>query len=226
MSRILLLGDSLGMPVGKDILIYDDTYPFLIKSILEEHEVISRHKRTNDTKKQLSGQCIFDDIEMINPDFMVVHLGIVDCAPRLFSRAENAILKMLPIYVRSRIINISSRYRYYLTKMFKKKYVSINEYQKNIELFEGLSKKNNINLIFIEIIKTNEINEKKSYRFKESIELYNSALLKACQVYKRPLVRYNYPNNYLLEDGIHLNKIGSKYIADRVVEIISSHLHD
>ena len=222
-KRIVILGDSLGMPTGIGELEYENTYPYLLQLILNDYEIISRNRRTNDTKKQLSKQNIFDDIEMLKPEYLVVHLGIVDCAPRVFTRTERAILKILPKILSSLIIKFISKYRYIITKTVQKVYTTKNVFEYNLEKFVEISKNSRMKLIFISILDTNDENKRKSYNFKKNIIEYNEIMEKVCKTNKIKLIKYSYPNNFLLNDGIHINKEGSKFIADELKKIISNY---
>jgi lysophospholipase L1-like esterase len=219
-SRVVLLGDSLGMPTGKDEITYEDTYPYILMKRLKEYEVISKHKRTNDTSKQLAHQAIFDDIEMINPDYMAIHLGIVDCAPRLFSRFQNAVIGMLPNVISKYIIKITSNYRYLLTKIFPKVYVSKDQYKMNLEKFIELSRELNIIPIFIEILQTSKLNKEKSFSFEKNINDYNNILYEIIDRNNIHLIKYDNSKNYLLNDGIHITKEANIYIATKIIKYI------
>ena len=216
---ILLLGDSLGMPTGKDEITYEDTYPYLLSQKLNNFEVISRHRRTNDTSKQLVYQAIFDDIEMINSNYMVVHLGIVDCAPRVFSRFQNAAIGVLPNIITKHVLNFISKHRYTITRLFPKTYVSKQMYNSNLEKFVQISKEHNITLIFIEILQTSEANNRKSYNFKKNIMEYNKVLESIIMKYNIKLIKYD-SKNYLLDDGIHITKEANMYLADEISKLI------
>lgn len=216
-NRIVLLGDSLGMPTGFDEVEYEDTYPYLLNKRLVNFEIISRHVRANDTTRQLSEQNVFDDIEMLKPNYLVVHLGIVDCAPRVFSKIEHAIINLLPIRINKIILSVTSKYRIILTKLFQKVYVKPEKYKSNLIKLIEISEKKSIQLIFIAILKTSEENIKKSYKFKENIEQYNFILKELCNLRNISLIEYVYPNDYLLPDGIHINKNGNLFLVNEII---------
>ena len=89
-QRIVIVSDSLSMPRPSEqpiSLLYEETYPYLLKKQLNnEYEIINRGRRSNTVIDQCNDQNIFDDILYFYPKFVVVHLGICDCAPRLFSK--------------------------------------------------------------------------------------------------------------------------------------------
>jgi len=223
-KRILLLGDSLGMPTGKNEITYEDTYPYILSKGMKDFEVVSRHRRTNDTTQQLKYQFIFDDVEMMNPDYMVIHLGIVDCSPRLFSRFQNAAIRKLPNSLSKSIIKVFSKYRYFITKTFPKVYVSKQQYEINLNKFIQLSVEFNITPIFIEILQTSKDNNKKSFNFQKNINQYNEILKRITQENKINIIKYKIPNTYLLDDGIHITKEANLYIAEQIQIMIENDL--
>lgn len=212
------------MPTGKEKgeLKYNETYPYLLTHKLPDYEVISKHRRTNDTTKQLAKQCIADDIELIKPDIMVVHLGIVDCAPRVFSRFQNALIHILPTKISKPIVGIVSKYRYQITKHVRKVYVNKQSFERNIEEFVKISLENDIKLILVSILRTNEKNKSKSFGFEENIEEYNSIIGSVAEQNNIPLIKYPYPNNFLFGDGIHINQAGSLFLCIEICKIIKN----
>ncbi len=219
-KRIVILGDSLGMPRGDSEIEYEDTYPYLLMNNLKNYEVIPRHRRTNDTSKQLSSQNIFDDIEMLKPDVLVVHLGIVDCAPRVFSRFQNAIVSILPSVIKGIILRAVSNFRYRITKLNNKTYVKKNIFKKNIKNFIDISDEMGIQLLFIEILMTSQENDNRSYNFKNNITEYNKIIEVAARSKCVYLIKYNPQNDYLLKDGIHINKKGNEFLANKIHELV------
>jgi acyl-CoA thioesterase I len=217
-KRIVILGDSLGMPTGNGEVEYEDTYPYLLTNIVTNCEVISRHRRTNDTSKQLNNQNFFDDIEMLKPDFLVVHLGIVDCAPRIFSRFQNAIVSILPSVIRRRVLRVVSNFRYSMTKLNNKTYVKKNKFKENVEKIVDISNMMSVQLLFIEILITSEENNAKSYNFNKNIIEYNNIIRVASRPEHVRLIRYPSQNDYLLRDGIHINKKGNEFLANKINE--------
>jgi len=75
-KRLVLLGDSLGMHRRDDGVEYDDTYPALLSKMLSDFEVISKHRRANDSQLQVS--FLEDELISLRPAVVVIHLGIVD----------------------------------------------------------------------------------------------------------------------------------------------------
>ena len=221
-KRIVILGDSLGMPRARGYgeIDYEDTYPYLLMNSIKNCEFISRHRRANDTNKQLISQYIKDDIEMLKPDILVVHLGIVDCAPRVLLRYQNAIVSILPSMIRKIILKIISKFRYDITKLNNKTYVKKNKFKENIGKIVDISDRIGMQLFFIEILITNEENNKRSYNFNKNIMEYNAIIEMSAMSKHVSLIKYDPKNNYLLNDGIHINKKGNKFLANKINELV------
>jgi len=213
-DRVVILGDSLSLPRPDDNIDYEDTYPYLLAK--EGYEVLNRSRRANDTKIQTKQENLDNDIHYLEPDMVVLHLGIVDCAPRLFYRLENKIIsqinKVIPI------INFLSKYRYTLTRVFPKKYVSVKKFKKNIHQILDILQKKNIKVLVIGIADTTEHNKSISYGFEHSILAYNQILKEA--TYQCSMVEYmdiyGLGAEVLLPDGIHLNKEMHKTLAKKL----------
>jgi lysophospholipase L1-like esterase len=208
------------MPRPDEGVEYEDLYSYLL--LKEGHEVINRSKRANDTNIQTQKQNLLDDIIFLKPDILILHLGIVDCAPRIFKRHEKRIVNILPFLIRKLIINICSKHRYFITKFRKITYVNEGKFEKNIikliETAKNFSKK----IIIIKILNTLEENDKRSYNFNNNIQKYNKILEKISN-------KYNYieiidPNLFgkkgLLNDGIHINKQMHQYLFNKIKEKI------
>jgi len=87
MEIITILGDSLDMPRLNENILYKDTYAYKLDSLLgNDYLVINRSRRANTILEQANRQNINDDILSSESEYFIIHLGIVDCAPRLFSK--------------------------------------------------------------------------------------------------------------------------------------------
>lgn len=217
MSRIVILGDSLSMPRPSDGILFEYTFPHLLHK--EGYEVINRAGRANDTKRQIQVQNLKDDIQWLNPDCVVIYLGIVDCAPRIFTRTESILLNLFPHILKQKIINVASKYRYHITRYRKKTYVGSNEFKLNLELIAKEAKDICQNIIFINIANTNEVNEKKSFDFKRNISLYNQIIVEVSSKFDAELIDVNLiKDNCLLEDGIHINKKMHNFLSKEIIK--------
>lgn len=196
MDSVVIVGDSLSLP--REGMPYRKTYPYLLA---QKCNVVNLSTYRNYTKK-----VNVTDVLNYDADYTVIHLGIVDCAPRLFSLSMDFILShVIPKNLSMAWIAFKSRHRRFFTKYFHKVYTSLSDYAERMMVFNKYFK----NPIVIGIMPTSQRNKKRSYGFDENIRKYN-AILK----------RYNYipvPPLYI-EDGIHLTEEGHRYVADMITK--------
>lgn len=217
--RLVIIGDSLAMP--RPEVPYELTYPYLLKGKLGPRwEVINRARRANRIDVQMEEQNLCDDIFWLEPDIVVVHLGIVDCAPRLFSVRQRHLLERIPAVVRYRIIGVASRHRAFLTKHFPKQYVPLGAFE---QLYEALiARLRNLNMYTItcNIADTSEKNKSRSFGFAQNIRMYNRVIEDASWRHGAKLIDcYRLSREiegFLLEDGIHLSPRGAMAVAEEI----------
>src|SRR4030042_4022387 len=97
MHNITIIGDSLPMVYAKYVLSYKNTYPYLLQTLLGpcQYHVVLRSRRRNHVLTQSLRDNLDDDILYNDSEYIIIHLGIVDCAPRTFSLLEDRILYVL-----------------------------------------------------------------------------------------------------------------------------------
>jgi lysophospholipase L1-like esterase len=230
-DRVVIIGDSLSMPRPDESLFYEETYPYLLKQDLgNSFEVINRGKRANTIKHQSEDQNIFDDIIFFYPKYVVIQLGIVDCAPRLFSRrfGKYVIGNIKPEMLKKFIIQQFSNRRLFFTKHFPRQYVPFSEFMYWYDYLLKIVKEFGSIPITVNIAQTTIENNKRSYGFSQHINKYNRAIEELSSQYSALLIdayKISETNNILLPDGIHLNKFGSKIVALKIAEAIKQSPH-
>ncbi|MHA1292118.1 MAG: SGNH/GDSL hydrolase family protein [Promethearchaeota archaeon] len=214
--RVIIIGDSLILHHPAHYNSIHDTYGFILKKYLSlqgKDEIFIIMPRsgnnTNNTKYQSKPRRIIYDIIQYQPDIVIVHLGIVDCAPRLFTQTQRDIISSLPIFMRRKIIRFLSKHRYGFTKVFQKVYVEINEFKKNYQTIIEAIIKNGAIPIIINILKPSEDLIHRSFNFDGKVRSYNKILLEISKKYNINLI-----DLYSLisenpelrwKDGIHLS---------------------
>ncbi|MDH4944072.1 SGNH/GDSL hydrolase family protein [Sulfurimonas sp. C5] len=201
----------------------EKTYPYLLKNELKDFEIISKNQRANTIKKQASSQSILDDIVFLNPKILIVHLGIVDCAPRLFTPIENLILSKLK-WINKFIIAFFSKHRFFFTKYNPKVYVKKSDFYNYYSKLIKECKKNGIEKIFLlNICDTNVENKKKSFNFEKNIYQYNTIIKQIADENNIYMLDMNFQikENMLLEDGIHINEIGHFKVFEILIKALN-----
>ncbi len=232
---ITIVGDSLSLPSPEKEITYKYTYPFKLQLLLgqNEYHVALRSNGRNNVliaalRENLDRNILFND-----STYMIFHLGIVDCAPRLVGLFGDRILFVMtqvPVlkFLAKLFFKFQTKYRWFFTKYFPKTYISKKDFKEKYGfILREVKKTANPKKVFlINIADTSEKNKKKSYNFEKNILEYNKILesLASENKYFCELVdlfsatRDN--KELMLEDGIHLSKEGhdflSKILAERI----------
>ena len=216
MEIITILGDSLDMPRLNESILYKDTYAYKLNNMLgSDYLVINRSRRANTILEQANRQNINDDILSSESEYFIIHLGIVDCAPRLFSKKENKILSYIkPGRIARYIVKVKSHYRYFFTKNFPKVYVSLTHFKEKYNFIVDLiiNKTPCKKIFIVNIAKTNKKNEKRSYNFNSNICDYNNIIYDIYEKYENYIELIDFYKmteenpNLLLDEGIHITK--------------------
>lgn len=218
-KRIVLIGDSLGMPRPMDAVSYEDTYPYLLMHSRDDLEIIPRFCRANDTDRQASTQKLNDDILWLKPDIVCLHLGIVDCAPRLLGKLENKVVSLLPSSFSSKLLRFLSKRRAWFTKVRPKVYVSQDRYEENLKIILNSVQRCNAKSIIVGIMMPPQKLRERSYNFGRNVEVYNNILKQLSVAFKATFLDVNSflkPESHLCNDGIHLNQAGSALLAKKL----------
>lgn len=223
-NRIITLGDSLALP-GREIP-YIETWIYKLKNYFFNIDIIDKSRRgaTIDILNSSRDAPGADFLEFYKPKFIILQIGICDCAPRLFNRRsiEVRIIRRFPEKIRKTYINLVKKTR---KRSKKNVYSTLDEYEKNIEKYIKRSMQIGVKKIFfIKIINTCDKYESINPEIEKFIEKYNNVLEKLKTRYFileliEPFKNRNI-GNYTLKDGYHINKKGHQVIFENLrVEI-------
>ena len=227
--RILIVGSSLVYNRPSQDGSYQQIYGFILKEYFKSkgnHDLFIFGRAKNHTRMQRRRDRLLYDIDQFEPDIVIIHLGIVDCAPRLFLEDEQIFLQSLPKFLRVRLIKFLSNRRYYFTRKFKKVYVNTRDFENYYQkILNNIREIHAIPLI-INISKPNQNLINRSYLFLENVIAYNKILLKLarknqCKIIDVYSIIENQPNHQL-SDGIHLSKSGNKKLAKSLITEINT----
>ncbi|WP_198034389.1 SGNH/GDSL hydrolase family protein [Dyadobacter tibetensis] len=228
-NRIVILGDSLAMPRIMDGIRFEDTYAYhLAKEFEPDFTLYNRAKRANTFAKQAVEWTLNDDFICYNPKIVIIHLGIVDCAPRLFSELQNKVIEMMPAPIRKPIITFFSKRRLFFTRLFKKVYVDKKCFEAGIRSILTHIDSSKQKTIIVGIAPTNTVNANRSYGFEANIMDYNNILKNVAATKENTIfldVRDQInPDIHLLPDGIHLTKEGHLIISKMIINHLNNSL--
>ena len=148
--RILLIGDSLGLPrTSPETVGYEDAWPSILKKKLPESQIETLFlggAKINELHRQIEYYKAF------NPHITIVQSGIVDCAPRALTIREKEILNrywvlrklFLPVLLRCTGLLRKLRNKRYTKPRLFKEYLRIgpSEIDCALALRDGQSKQN------------------------------------------------------------------------------------
>jgi lysophospholipase L1-like esterase len=226
--NIIFITDSLMMLREWDNISLEDSYGYLLyQHYLKEKKewnIILRPMRLNHTVCQAHPDHLVYDVKLARPDIVFIHLGIVDCAPRLFYQIEDILINRLSTSMKENLLTFFSKRRLFFTKHFPKVYVPIKDFEYYYEVILKAIVELNAVPVIINIAKTNKRNESRSYNFQKNIQDYNAVLLKLSKKYKCPLIdvykETEKNEKYLLPEGIHLSKLGNKRMTQIIIDRI------
>lgn len=232
--KITILSDSLGLPreeVGdKDFL--EVTYPYLLDRSLRKcfgenaPLVIERGMRRRTIEYVLDDWN--EEIELKKPDILVVHVGIVDCAPRVFLRREHAFVAGLRVrWLRERILKFAHDHRRRIVSARRKVYVPLPRFEKLVDEVVVRAKRDHVRLlIFINILSPPDTVEERSPGFQRNVGLYNNVLSRQTHhshvrlIDLNDIVQSKAGADSLTVDGIHLNEQGHRLLLMELEKLV------
>ena len=223
--KIVIMADSLAMPRQESDgnTRYESTYPYLLEQSLRRQVpdcvFIERGMRRRTIEYVLD-----DWLELVtlrSPEVVVIHVGVVDCAPRVFLRRERQFVeKIRPAAFRRFILNFVHKRRRAITKMRPRVYVPAERFNRLVEEVTRRAREARVRaLIFVNIIAPPAALEIRSPGFTKNVESYNSILNSQTQISGTSLidldgiVRDHGGAEKMTVDGIHLNVEGHELLA-------------
>lgn len=224
--RIVIMADSLAMPRQKEEgdIPFEATYPYLLDSALRNEAleaspvIIERGMRRRTIEYVLDEW--FELVELRNPDVLIVHVGVVDCAPRIFLRRERRFVESFRLaFVRKAILDFVHKHRRSIIRMRPRVYVPEERFSRLVgEVVAKASQAKMKSVIFINIITPPAALEDRSPGFIENVRRYNEILKSHCTGLAQlidvdAIVRANGGPEQMTTDGIHINRTGHQLLA-------------
>jgi lysophospholipase L1-like esterase len=229
--KVVILADSLAMPRPKsEGEIRDDaTYPSLLDQSLRRklgaHApiVIERGARRRTIEFVLADWP--ELVELKSAEVVIVHVGIVDCAPRVFMRLEHELLKHLrPRALRDAILHFVHKHRRAIVRMRRRVYVPAERFRQCVLDVIELARASSVqSLVFVNILSPPDDLEARSPGFQQNVSAYNQILDECVRGERLSLIdldglmREAGGSQKMTVDGIHINEEGQAILA-RVLE--------
>lgn len=232
---ISILADSLALPRHKkdgDVP-YFQTYPYLLKKSLgNDFHIVEGGKRFRTIV-----DCLDDYDELVRlkqASIIILHVGIVDCAPRVFTPESRRIVAMLPWIIRVPLLKIIKYMRPFLINEQKpRQWVSARDFKKAYEDIVALAKKEGVQgVVSLGVIRPSDELEQRSPGYKECMEHHNAIIMDICEadtfvkyIDINEIIDNNGGNKALTVDGMHLNNKGHELLAGELIKTIHNLSH-
>jgi len=221
--KVLVLADSLAMPRLQDGISYESTYPLLLQEHLrrtfrdQSPLIIEKAKRSRtivDVVKDWDEEVVVKQAQVL-----IVHVGITDCAPRVFLPNETEfLLTFLPQPTVDAIFAYVHEHRPDIIGNTPRVYVKPEEFRNGVRTVVRKAKEANLKgLLFINILTPSRNLQKRSPHMDENVREYNHILTDEC----RPPAQVIDVNTLLgaeclLDEGIHFNRKGHEILASEL----------
>ena len=202
--RVLIITDSLGCP--REEISVEKTWVDMILQEFSNRAVIYTQ-----CYHGMSSRTYYKPyIKEINPNIVITQIGLVDAVRRAQPYYVGALLSR--IYGVNKIVHaLTKKHHYFFTKIKENHYGSINDYT---GLFNYILNNTQANVLFIPIAPPGKELVKVTYRVREDIIKWNSAIISIDN--KRLSTVNPYSNeeadDYLLGDGQHLSEYGENQV--------------
>lgn len=220
--NIFIVGDSFALTNQTEQIELKDTYPILLEKNYPNATLKLLASIGNDTYSALKS--LESQTDNFVPDFLIIQLGIVDCAPRTLLRNELELVMKMPLFIQKIIYKITKKYRFQITKIRKKQYVSLANFKRFYRTILQQFKNQNVSIILVNIVSVNNYLASISYGFKEQINLYNCAIDELKSEFECQIIDLNYltslDKNLVAKDGYHLSLEGNKKLFEEIKRLL------
>lgn len=200
---------------------YEKTWIFLFKDAFSSCDIIDKSARgTTSTRLVTEGGFGIDLLELYNPQKVILHFGITECAPRLFKK------KGFEYFTMNRIFNSSLRTKY--IKWVKKHRVrdphltdvSPEIFNNNLENYITRAKDINCDIYMIAIAPPSSSFKEKSPFISENITTYNNILKSLEEKHDNFVLSNPYQGyetiDHIAIDELHIDDEGQNLIFEEI----------
>lgn len=227
--KIVVMADSLAMArEGETNVAYEATYPYLLDQRLrrrlqsEAPMIIERALRRRTIEYVIDEW--YELVDLRKTEVVVVHVGIVDCAPRVFLRRERQFVENLrPAFLRESILRNVHRHRRAIVNMRKKVYVPAQRFNSlAAQVIERAKQSKLRSLVIVNIITPPAEMDERSPGFIRNVGIYNEILRSHARGIGVHLIDIDQMIKdaggveRLTVDGIHINETGHAMLAREI----------
>jgi lysophospholipase L1-like esterase len=233
--NISIIADSTAIFRPKEGFLWKDVYPGML-AFDSVFVVQDKSIRSADTHDFLEEGTLDDSIRYANSDYFIIHLGICDVTPRLFTKGQKLFMKLFGQFsILNKIFNIVIKYkskrRIVITKKNKYQHIPLNEFKINIKTIirEIIENNKHLKKIFvINIVYPGNYMKERNYGISDEILKYNNELNALCLEHQNvcqliDIYSFTKKNpRVVLADGHHLNTEGHLFIYNEIQRYIES----
>ncbi len=235
LQKVSILADSLAMPrpPGEGDLRLEETYPYLLDQLCRQRLGTEAPLFIERGRRFRTIDQVVDDwpegVIVKQADIAIVQVGIADCAPRVFSRRQHAMVSALPKTLREAVISFVHTHRRRILSLRPDcVYVKEKRFHEQVFRLATLARRENAaKLIFVNIIRPTDAMELRSPGFRSKVEGYNAWLAKYVDqehVFLQDLQAQVDAggSDKLTIDGIHLSREGHRGLATALSEQLTT----
>jgi len=235
LNKVLILADSLALPrEGADDIPYEVTYPYLLEERLRQQSQIQLPVIMERAMRRRTIEYVLDEwfelVELRRPDVIVIHVGIVDCAPRVFLRRERQFVENLKwAWFRKGILSFIHKHRARIIRIRPRVYVPIERFERLLNEIIEKGRQLQTALVFVNILEPPLEMEKRSPGFQQNVRRYNQAIASKVDGQTARLIDLNSliaqrgGSEKLTVDGIHLNREGHEMLARELESFVANY---
>jgi lysophospholipase L1-like esterase len=174
-----------------------------------------------------------DTVELRRPDAVIVHVGIVDCAPRVFSPVErSAVARLRPVYLRRIAISLAHRMRPRLIRLRgPRPYLAEADFRRGVRDVVDRARVAGVRaLVFVNMLVPTDDLEQRSPGFQRHAMRYNAILAEesprgALMVDFNAMAIEHGGVAAITVDGMHPNPTGHRLLASALLAALDERLN-
>jgi lysophospholipase L1-like esterase len=237
LTKVVILADSLALPRVdvEDDIPYEATYPFLLEQRLRLRTETELPIIMERGMRRRTIEYVLDDwlemVEQRRANLIIVHVGVVDCAPRIFLRRERQFIESMRwAWLRDSILSFVQKHRARIIRLRPRVYVPLERFERLAEQLAQKARQARVPLVFINIIEPPDEIEKRSPGFQQNVKQYNRVLESKVDGTEVQLIDLNSlisaggGSKTLTVDGIHVNREGHLILAGELERLIKGYL--
>ena len=240
MIKLALYGDSLACP-RQNVVRSDERYFALIENFLRE-----KHKSDYlELRDKAIGGATLDQLYSaykedntyydLPGDYLIIHSGIVDCAPRPIDEETRSRVNRLPGFLKRAAIRYIHNNRAQLIEKNNGGFVRTDpsHFNKTFSTFLEHASANYKMVFIINICPTNSTIENRSPGLSQNIRDYNELIrtsvetiskknIKLIDIYKILSEKNNINDFIVEEDGHHIHPLAHQLIANEIINLLQT----